>query len=320
MGTPAFMAPEQALARMNDVDAQSDVWAAGATLFTLISGRFVHEAENGPQMLVQAATKPARSLATVATGVPAPVVEVVERALAFEKSARYPNATAMREALRQAHRAAFGSLPSRAELEALFEDLATASTHLPETSTDRRPTNESPQAAAVAQAVPEVASVGPARAPLVGATTSQPISSDANPIPLATPRRSRVPLVAGGAALVVALVGAGAYAGRTWSSGAAAPGTPASTSVITTAPPSPSSIVAETAAPSTTSPSTGVPSASVAPSAPIATHSTKPVASTPPRPSASASAAPKPSASSKPNCEPAYFFDQNGKHWKPECL
>src|SRR5262249_25006573 len=37
MGTPAFMAPEQALGRTADVDAQTDLWAVGATLFKLVS-------------------------------------------------------------------------------------------------------------------------------------------------------------------------------------------------------------------------------------------------------------------------------------------
>src|SRR6185369_3674590 len=35
MGTPCFMAPEQALGRMSQVDGQSDIWAAGASFFTL---------------------------------------------------------------------------------------------------------------------------------------------------------------------------------------------------------------------------------------------------------------------------------------------
>src|SRR4051794_6292616 len=37
LGTPAYMPPEQALGRREDVDAQSDLWAVGATLFVVLS-------------------------------------------------------------------------------------------------------------------------------------------------------------------------------------------------------------------------------------------------------------------------------------------
>src|SRR5580692_5858163 len=46
LGTPAFMAPEQANAKPSEIDARTDLWAMGATLFTLLSGKPVHPAEN----------------------------------------------------------------------------------------------------------------------------------------------------------------------------------------------------------------------------------------------------------------------------------
>src|SRR5580658_10205645 len=49
MGTPAFMAPEQARARWDEVDARTDLWAVGATMFTLVSGRYVHEAPSSQE-------------------------------------------------------------------------------------------------------------------------------------------------------------------------------------------------------------------------------------------------------------------------------
>lgn len=68
LGTPAFMAPEQALAEPGKIDAQTDLWAVGATLFTLLSGALVHEGQNASQLMTRAATCKARSLATVAPG------------------------------------------------------------------------------------------------------------------------------------------------------------------------------------------------------------------------------------------------------------
>jgi serine/threonine protein kinase len=119
LGSPAFMAPEQAMAKSREVDAQTDLWAASATLFTLVSGEFVHCGENATQQLILAATQRARSLSSVAPNVPAPVIEVVDRGLAFEKGARWRDAAAMRSALREAYAVAYGAAPERASL-ALF--------------------------------------------------------------------------------------------------------------------------------------------------------------------------------------------------------
>jgi serine/threonine-protein kinase len=102
LGTPAFMAPELALAKGAEVDAQTDLWAVGATLFSLLAGRVVHDGENGSQLLVSAATRPAPSLGSVAGEVPAPVVRVIDRALAFHKKDRWESASAMKEALAKA--------------------------------------------------------------------------------------------------------------------------------------------------------------------------------------------------------------------------
>ncbi len=102
MGTPAFMPPEQALGRMGEVDALSDVWSAGATAYTLISGALVHDLDTPNEVLVAAATRPAGSLAIVAPETPPEIVEVVDRALAFDKKQRWSSARAMQHALRQA--------------------------------------------------------------------------------------------------------------------------------------------------------------------------------------------------------------------------
>ncbi|CAN5924999.1 serine/threonine-protein kinase [soil metagenome] len=124
LGTPAFMAPEQALANTREIDGRTDLWAAGATLFTLISGASVHEGNNAPQVLVRAATTPARSLASVAPDAHPAVVELVAHALAFEKERRFPTAAAMQTAIREAHQAAFGGPPPRASLAALLSGAA----------------------------------------------------------------------------------------------------------------------------------------------------------------------------------------------------
>ncbi len=99
VGTPAFMPPEQALSRPRDVDARTDLWAVGATMFTLLSGQHVHLAESSSEHLVKAATLHARSLAKALPGVPANVEALVAKALAFSKEDRWSSARAMREEL-----------------------------------------------------------------------------------------------------------------------------------------------------------------------------------------------------------------------------
>jgi serine/threonine-protein kinase len=111
MGTPAYMAREQALGLSKEIDGRTDLWAVGATMFTLLSGQYVHEAETAESMMVFSATRPARPLATVALDVPAPLCAVVDRALAFDKADRYPDASTMLAALEAACRASFGSAP-----------------------------------------------------------------------------------------------------------------------------------------------------------------------------------------------------------------
>jgi serine/threonine-protein kinase len=119
MGTPAFMSPEQAGGKSREVDAQTDVWAVGATMFTLLTGRIVHEAENGHALLVAAATTDARPVTTLAPEVPPALGAVIDRALARFKADRWPSASAMREALTTAHVESFGAPITRAALEEL---------------------------------------------------------------------------------------------------------------------------------------------------------------------------------------------------------
>ena len=98
-GTPAFMAPEQALGRVREVDHLSDVWAVGATAFSLLTGRFVHHGETAEEMIVRAATTPVPPLASIMLSIPESVARVIDRALSFDRGGRWPSALAMKEAL-----------------------------------------------------------------------------------------------------------------------------------------------------------------------------------------------------------------------------
>ena len=101
MGTPGYMSPEQVQGRWSSVDARSDVWAVGATMFALLSGRAVHVDESGEPSLYLAATRPAPSLATVMTGLPLSAASLIDRALVTDRDARWSSAVEMRAAVDQ---------------------------------------------------------------------------------------------------------------------------------------------------------------------------------------------------------------------------
>ena len=103
LGTPAFMPPELALGRTAEIDARTDLWSAGATMFQLLSGELVHTAAGAAELVVRAATVHARSLAVVAPETPGDVVALVDKALAFARDDRWATAEAMQQAIEEAH-------------------------------------------------------------------------------------------------------------------------------------------------------------------------------------------------------------------------
>ncbi len=99
LGTAEFMSPEQALGRSREIDEKVDIWGVGATMFMLLAGEAVHPGETIGDILRATAATPARPLGFVSQDVPPFLSVVVDRALAFDKNARWPTARAMREAL-----------------------------------------------------------------------------------------------------------------------------------------------------------------------------------------------------------------------------
>jgi len=100
LGSCEYMAPEQALGLVREVDGRTDVFGLGATLFCMLSGQLIHGNHEGARLLIAAATEKAPPISTIAPHVPPAVGAVVDRALAFEKSQRYPDAATMRADVR----------------------------------------------------------------------------------------------------------------------------------------------------------------------------------------------------------------------------
>jgi len=101
VGTPAYMSPEHARGRLEDLDTRSDVFGVGAMLFEIIARRAPFTRPTALQAITAAAECDIPPL--VAPGAPPPVprglLRIVERAMAKEKQARYRDARELRQAL-----------------------------------------------------------------------------------------------------------------------------------------------------------------------------------------------------------------------------
>ena len=177
LGTPAFMAPEQALGRWNEVDGRTDIWAVGATAFTLLSGQHVHEAQSLQEQLVLSATRPARRVREVAPNVPEELARVVDQALGFSRLERFADARAMRGALRSAAPSVLG------------EPFSPVSTRIPDAA--RVATHEDLHGATLVAPV-EVTSAITGRGET--ATTGQPVTRST--VVSGRPARSKATLIA----------------------------------------------------------------------------------------------------------------------------
>jgi hypothetical protein len=76
------------------------LWAVGATLYTLITGKFVHAGENAQETLALAATRPARSIAELRPDLHPSLIAFIDQALSYDRAARFPDAATMQHVLR----------------------------------------------------------------------------------------------------------------------------------------------------------------------------------------------------------------------------
>jgi eukaryotic-like serine/threonine-protein kinase len=100
-GTPGYMAPEQALGQAEKVDARTDLWAVGALLFRMLTGRTVHQGPSLIEQLVDAGTRSVAPFASLLVGAEPELTRLMDRALAFDPADRFPDAAQMQEAVRQ---------------------------------------------------------------------------------------------------------------------------------------------------------------------------------------------------------------------------
>jgi serine/threonine-protein kinase len=286
MGTPCFMPPEQALGRTDEVDARTDVWAVGATMFTMLTGRYVHDGNTSNEVLLSAMTKQAPPILSLLPQLEPRVAQVIDCALAFDRTMRWPNARTMQAAVRSACEAAGPAWQP----------------HLPTPSSPELPVY--------------VGEVGAGSSGSSVLTTSRPSTQRS------VPSRAPALLVGLGALLVVGAVGLAALF-VSMRHRDAAPGaglvTPTASGLPQSASALPSRDETTLLRPLDEPPRRD----EEAPAPPVVERSKD---RPPPVPRAAVASAarvtPAPSASNKAvSCNPPFEFDSNGvKRWKPGCL
>jgi serine/threonine-protein kinase len=101
MGTPGFMPPEQVLGHRHKIDGQSDVWAVGATIYCLLTGGAIHDAESPEELWFLTATTPVPPIRDRAENVDPALARIVDVALRMDKDERWSSARSMQHALRE---------------------------------------------------------------------------------------------------------------------------------------------------------------------------------------------------------------------------
>lgn len=100
LGTPSFMAPEQALGLGELVDGRADLFSVGACIYAALTGTRLHEGRAENEAFVLAATKAAPSIANAAPDLPVEIVAFVDKALAYERNGRFQDSATMRAEMR----------------------------------------------------------------------------------------------------------------------------------------------------------------------------------------------------------------------------
>ena len=89
LGSPAFMSPEQAMIKASEVDLTADVFAMGAMLYMMLTGRPPFWAENVQSVLYNIVHEPPPRPSSINPEVTPEVEKVIARALSKAREARY---------------------------------------------------------------------------------------------------------------------------------------------------------------------------------------------------------------------------------------
>jgi len=105
IGTPNYMAPEQATGR-DEADARADQYSLGCVLYEMLAGTAPFAGGSAQSVVARNMTAPRPHVGKVRREVPDPLEDVIIRAMAIEPANRFPDMAALAAALRQSRESA----------------------------------------------------------------------------------------------------------------------------------------------------------------------------------------------------------------------
>lgn len=102
IGTPAYMAPEQA--QGTEIDGRADIYALGIILFEMLTGKQPYEADTPMAVAIKHITDPVPHIRQTNPKLPEGMETIIQKAMAKNKNDRYSSAVEMTDALRDVAR------------------------------------------------------------------------------------------------------------------------------------------------------------------------------------------------------------------------
>jgi serine/threonine protein kinase len=99
LGTPAYMAPEQA--RGEKVDHRSDLFSLGATLYRMATGRLPFDGTTAMSVLIALATETPRPVREINPTFPPPLADLIDQLMSKDPSGRPQSAAEVAQTLRR---------------------------------------------------------------------------------------------------------------------------------------------------------------------------------------------------------------------------